>query len=378
MEIQIDPAALTAETGRNAVPIPALLAAFRTEMAAPEHAAHVHHGATSQDIIDTALSLRLRQVLSLYETRLDAILSGLATLARTHAHLPMAARTWDQIATPTSFGAICAAWGHPLLTLRHGLEALKPRVLLASLSGAAGTASVIHPHGPGVRAALAEGLGLHDPGYSWHADRTPRSALAAWITQTMVQLGRIGEDLRHLSSSAQGEVILPGSGGSSTMPHKQNPVQPSVLCALALHSTGLNTTVQQAGLHRAQRDGGAWMAEWLALPQMACGLGKALAVAEALVQGITPNADRMRRNIDADGGLIYAEALTFHLARAQPRPKAQAAVKALCARSIETGTTLQTLAQQAYPAEDLAAVFTPALGHAPDEAVAFADKMANQ
>ena len=110
-EVQIDPSALAAETATNGVPVPALVAAFRTGCNAPDHAAFAHWGATSQDIMDSALALRLKRLLELWETRLDALCAALGTLAETHATLPMAARTYGQLATPTSFGSVVAGWG---------------------------------------------------------------------------------------------------------------------------------------------------------------------------------------------------------------------------------------------------------------------------
>jgi 3-carboxy-cis,cis-muconate cycloisomerase len=126
MELQVDPGALAAETGRNAVPVPALVAAFRAEMKAPEHAQFVHWGATSQDIMDTGLVLRLRKVLEIAEARIGAALNGLAALAEAHADTPMAARTYGQAATPTSFGAVAAGWGAPLLQLTEELAHAPP------------------------------------------------------------------------------------------------------------------------------------------------------------------------------------------------------------------------------------------------------------
>ncbi|HSG56947.1 MAG TPA: lyase family protein, partial [Paracoccaceae bacterium] len=137
MEVQIDPAALAAPTGQNGVSVPGLVAAFRTAMEAPEHAQYAHWGATSQDIIDTGLMLRLRQMLSLQQDMLTDTVRALGQLAADHATTPMAARTYGQHATPTSFGATLAHWGAPLLDLLAELPALLHSCLWVSLSGAA-------------------------------------------------------------------------------------------------------------------------------------------------------------------------------------------------------------------------------------------------
>ncbi|PRX35276.1 3-carboxy-cis,cis-muconate cycloisomerase [Meinhardsimonia xiamenensis] len=375
LEVEIDPAALAPETARSAVVVPALVAAFREAMAAPEHAQYVHWGATSQDIIDTALMLRLRQFLSLMEARLAACLKALGRLAGTHAELPMAARTYGQAATPTSFGATVAQWGRPLLRQHALLSALRADVLVVSLAGAAGTLSAMGPKGPEVRARLARALGLGDPGAPWHAERDRIARLSAWITATMGALGKMGEDLLLATQHGVGEIRLASAGGSSTMPQKQNPVLPSLLVALARHATALDATLQGAALHAQARDGSAWFCEWLALPQHCLGLARALAVAEELATTLSPDAEAMARHLDDGAGLIHAEALSFALAAHMPRPEAQAAVKRLCARVRETGTPLRRLARAEWPQIDLSAAFDPRanLGTAPQDARAFAE-----
>ncbi|MBM1222196.1 adenylosuccinate lyase family protein [Ponticoccus sp. SC2-23] len=375
LEIQIDPAALAAETGRNAVVVPGLASAFRNEMKAPEHAQHLHYGATSQDIADTALALRLRQVLVLAETRLAGLIGILGRMAADHAETPMLARTYGQAAVVTSFGAIAASWGAPLIDALEELPRIRDRVLRVSLSGAAGTLSAMGPEGPAVRAAFAQGLGLSDPGHSWHSDRTGLAALSAWATRLTGSLGKMGADLCLLTRTDLGEVMLGSGGGSSTMPQKSNPVGPSVLVAIASHVAGLNGVMQSSIVHREQRDGGAWIAEWMSLPQICLGLGRALALASEEADGLAPMPDRMRASIDATRGAVFAEALTFRLARSLPRPDAQTLVKGLCARLTDEDTTLPALAGREIVGHDLDGVFDPAaqMGSAPDEARAFAE-----
>lgn len=374
MEIQIDPAALRAETWQNAVPVPALAARFRAEMQAPEAAQFVHFGATSQDIIDTALALRLRQVLGLVEGRLRGLIGRLGALAEAEAGTPMLARTYGQAAVPTSFGAVVAGWGWPLVELLGEMDALRDQVLRVSLSGAAGTLSAMGPKGPDVRADLARGLGLADPGRSWHSDRSGLAALSAWATRVCGILSKFGADLCVLSRTEIGEVQLALGGASSTMPQKSNPVGPSVLGAIAAQVSGLNTVMQTALTHREQRDGAAWISEWMSLPQICIGLGRATALAAEIAQGIAAQPERMAGAIAATNGRIFAEALTFRLAREMPRPEAQAIVKALCTED----APLQEAATARFPDLDLADIFDPAasLGTAPDEARAFAEKAA--
>ena len=374
IEVQIDPADLAQETGQSAVVVPALVKAFRKGMQAPEHAQYVHWGATSQDIIDTGLVLRLRQVIAIYEGRLTVLAKALGVLADAHAALPMAGRTYAQAATPTSFGAVVASWGMPLIRHLDRLAELKPRLLQVSLSGAAGTLSAMGADGPKLRAALAEALDLADPQASWHSSRDTLAEFAAWMTLVTGTLGKIGEDLILMTQTSVQEVSLAQAGGSSTMPQKSNPVLPSLLVTLARQTNGLNASMQGAALHRQQRDGAAWITEWMTLPQLCLATGRALTVAADLAGGLTPNPGPMLAGIDDGLGLIYAEALSFQLAKILPRPDAQAEVKTLCQAALASGTPLPVLATKKWPDADLDELFSPLaqLGTAPTEARNFA------
>jgi 3-carboxy-cis,cis-muconate cycloisomerase len=312
-------------------------------------------------------------VLEHYNTALSAILSALGTLAETHADLPVAARTYGQYATPTSFGAQAAAWGWPLLALRDELEALKPAVLWVSLAGAAGTASEMGENAADLRAALAAALGLNDPGRNWHNDRAPITRLAAWCARVSAALGKMGEDLILATQSGSAEVQLGASGGSSTMPQKQNPVGPSALVALGRHAQGLNTTLQGAAVHRQNRDGAAWFTEWLTLPQLCQSVAVSLHHAQVLAEGLRPMPQAMAEPLSGGQGLIYAEALSFALTDRMSRPDAQAEVKTMCKAVIADGGTLPEAALAKWP--DLApSLFDPAarMGQAPAEARKFA------
>lgn len=378
LELAIDPGALGSATALNGVSTPALVAAFRTAMAAPEHAQFLHWGATSQDIQDSGLMLRLRQALVQQETRLRACLSALALQASAYAETPMAGRTYGQHATPTSYGAMVASWGWPLIAALDDLPRAQDN-LWVSLSGAAGTSSALGPNPAELRAELAQALGLHDPGRSWHSDRTPLLTIADWFAQGTRAAGKIGEDLILAVQSGQGEVRLGTAGSSSTMPHKQNPVAPSVLVALARHSQGLLATLQGAALHRQQRDGSAWFTEWLVLPQLVLTSAAALTHVQALAEAISPDPAAMRAGLEANGGFILSEALSFELARKMPRPEAQAEVKALCKTARDEARTLEDVTRAAHPEMD-ARFFDPAAhtGHAPQEARAFASAVATR
>ncbi|MEX0311615.1 MAG: lyase family protein [Tateyamaria sp.] len=376
LEVQIDPAGLAEATGQNGVSVPGLVASFRAAMEAPEHAQYVHWGATSQDIIDTALMLRLRQTLGLQEDRLRALLNLMAAQAEAHADLAMPARTYGQYATPTSWGAVLAQWGQPLADLVSVLENLRSGSLWVSLSGAAGTASALGPDPDATRAQLAEALNLNDPGRSWHTDRGPVMRIMAWMADVVAALGALGQGLLDLTASDVGEVRLSGAGQSSTMPQKQNPVGPSALVALNIQAAGLRSALHAASVHRHQRDGAAWFAEWMVLPQMALCAASALEIANTVAEGLEPVADRMHAHLKGHDS-IHAEALSFALAKQMPRPDAQAETKALVAEAAVQHISLQEVARRKHP--DLpAALFDPQaqLGTAPSEARAFAKRVA--
>ena len=375
-EVQIDPGALADATGQNGVSVPGLVAAFRKAMEAPEHAQYIHWGATSQDIIDTGLMLRLRQALMLAEDDLKAVLTILGAASEEFAETPMAARTYGQHATPTSWGAVLAQWGAPLADLLATLDDVRSRSLWVSLSGAAGTSAALGTQAAPLRARLADLLELSDPERSWHTDRGPVLRIASWLGDVTTVLAALGKNLVALASGDVGEIRLSGAGGSSTMPQKQNPVGPSVLAALGIQMTGQHAALQTASMHEHQRDGSAWFAEWPVLPQIVLTAASALQTARAVLPQIEPDAQRMAANLARSNGLIHAEALSFALAAKMARPEAQALTKKLCREANETGTPLAELAHAADPTLP-SAIFDPGaqMGEAPAIARAFAARV---
>ncbi|MEJ6391800.1 lyase family protein [Gymnodinialimonas sp. 2305UL16-5] len=368
MELQIDPGGLAKATGRDGVTVPGLVAAFRAELNAPDHAQYLHWGATSQDIQDSAQSLRLRQILSLIEARLRKAALALADLAEAHADTPQAARTYGQVAVPSSFGALVAKWGWPVLRLLDRLPDLRRHALAVSLSGAAGTASQLGPDPFALRAALADALGLADPGHSWHAERNRIVSLADWCADTCAAGGPMGEDLLRLTRSGAAELALSGVGSSSTMPQKENPVAPSVLLALARSAPGLLAPLRLP--HGEARDGAAWFTEWLCLPALAAAAGRTSMLLRDLPARIQPDPAAMAAPIIAPPGLLQAEALSFALASEISRSDAQAEIKRLAAQARSSGQNLTDLVAEAHP--DVPLPPSDIRGTAPAEARAFA------
>jgi 3-carboxy-cis,cis-muconate cycloisomerase len=368
----IDPASLS--TGAAGIPIPALLDALREALQAPDHAQYLHWGATSQDIMDTALALRLREVCDIVDARLRRLLGALADLAEQHAALPLAARTRRQPATPTAFGAVVACWGAPLLSQLDVIAQLRPRLLRVSLAGASGNSAALGARAADVRAAFAAELGIGHGELSWHSDRTALAEFSSCLTRINGALAKLAEDCMLAAQAEVGELLLAGGGGSSTMPHKQNPVQAEVIVSLFQLGAALDGAMTQALLHRQQRDGAAWMLEWHALPQLCLACGRALQIGVELLGGLAVEPARMRANLDGAHGLVYAEAISFRLAREMPRPDAQALVKQWCAQAIERNCQLAELAAAQFGEIDWGAVVDPAaqLGDAPAQARAFA------
>ena len=374
---RIEPDSLATGTRRDGVPVPALVAALRDTMDSPGHAQYLHWGATSQDIMDTALVLRLKTVCDLIEQRLIKLLNALAQQADAHADLPMAARTRAQVATPTSFGAVIAAWGTPLLNHLEALGQLKPRLLRISLAGASGNAAALGDKAARVRAAMALELGVEDSSIAWHSDRSALCEFSSLFTRINASLAKMAEDCILASSTDVAELSLGSGGGSSTMPQKNNPVIAETLVSLFQVSAAMDGLMTQAMPHRQQRDGAAWTLEWHALPQICMATAKSLALAMELACELKPDAAAMEAGLSGSSGLVYAEAISFKLAETIPRPDAQAEVKRLCTQALEQGCSLLELVARDYPEVDWPSIATPAaqLGDAPEQARLFVKRV---
>lgn len=371
---RIDPTSLADGTGRDGIPIPALIAALRKAIGNDQHAGFLHFGATTQDIMDTGLVLRLRAVCTIVEARLKLVLGALADLADAHAELPLAARTRRQPATPTSFGAVAAAWGTPLLAAHESLEDLRPRLLRVSLYGAAGNSAALGPKAPELRAAVAAELNLAADDTCWHSDRSALAEFASLLTRISGALAKIAEDCLFMAAPEVGELKLGGGGGSSTMPHKQNPVQAETILGLFDVTAALDTAMTRALMHRQQRDGAAWMVEWHALPQICVAAGRALQLGIGMLTRLEPNGKQMRINLEGRHGLVYAEAAAFRLAEDLPRSEAQAAVKRLCGDAVARDRYFLELLAETFADIDWQSVADPAaqLGDASTQSRGFA------
>jgi 3-carboxy-cis,cis-muconate cycloisomerase len=332
-------AELTRGTAEAGVPVPALVAQLRRAVGG-EAQHFVHWGATSQDIVDTALVLCLREAVALIEGRLAALVRALAGLADAHRATPMVARTRFQQAVPTTFGLKAAGWLAPLARHRQRLRELAPRLLVVQLGGAAGNLAALGDRGVAVMEALAAELGLGCPPMPWHNQRDGLVELASWLALLTGSLGKMGQDVLLLAQSEVGEVREAEGGGSSTMPQKSNPIRAEALVTLARRNAAAAAGMHEAALHAHERDGAAWQLEWTVLPGMVSAAAAALGHGEALARTAVVDPGRMRATLEASRGLPLAEPVSFALARHVPRAEAQALVKAACREAVASGRDL--------------------------------------
>jgi 3-carboxy-cis,cis-muconate cycloisomerase len=278
------------EIGRSAVaggnPVIPLVEQLRA--AAPG----VHQGATSQDILDTAMMLIARRALSPLLEDAGAAADRATALAREHAHTPMIGRTLLQHAEPTTFGSKAAGWARSIAHARDDLAAVPLPVQMGGPVGA---------RHDDVATVVARALGLSDAA-PWHSDRVPVARLGAALGVLAGALGKIGRDVALLSQNEVGEVREGAPGGSSSMPHKRNPVASVAIVACATRTPGLVATLLAAMPGEHERAAGAWHAEWETLGDLLRLTGSAAAWAHELLDGLEVDVGRMLANLDAASG----------------------------------------------------------------------------
>jgi 3-carboxy-cis,cis-muconate cycloisomerase len=287
----------------------------------------VHLGATTQDVLDTALQLVSHRVLGLLLEHLEDAAASAARLAETHRDTLMAARTLGQPALPTTFGLRAAGWLAGLDRAAARLSDLRATELAVQLGGAAGTQAGFGDAGPTVAARLAAELGLADPGVPWHTERTRVHALGAALGSAVAGCGKIATDVILLSQPEIGEVAEAGPGGSSALPHKRNPAQSVLVVAAARRAPGLVATLLASGMPELDRATGSWQAEWATLRELLRLAGGAAARITAVLAGLRVDAEAMRRNVAAAGPGLLSEALADRLLPVLGRPAAQDAVR---------------------------------------------------
>jgi 3-carboxy-cis,cis-muconate cycloisomerase len=302
--------------GNLAIPLVRALTA-QVAKASAEAARYVHWGATSQDVIDTATMLQLRAAIDALLGDLNRAIAGFARLAQQHRNTAMVARTWLQHALPMPFGLKLAEYAAALHRSRIRLQRLRSEGLALQFGGAAGTLAALGDNGLKVAEKLAAELGLPLPAAPWHTHRDRIAEAASVFAIIAGSCGKIARDVSLLMQTDVGEAFEPageGRGGSSTMPHKRNPVACASALGAATMAPGLAATIFAAQVQDHERSAGPWHAEWPTLPTLQLVTSGALAAIVDIAEGLEVDVARMRRNLDATHGLIMAEAVTMALA----------------------------------------------------------------
>jgi len=332
-----------ARAGTPAIPLVRLL----TERVDPASRGWVHWGATSQDVVDTALVLQMRDGLDLLGGDLRAVAERAADLAQRHRHTVMAGRTLLQHASPVTFGLKAARWLALVVRQIDALDALRVDALALQLGGAVGTLAPLGDAGLAVVARLADELGLPAPDLPWHAERDRIARVAAAVGIVAGAMSKIAGDVVLLAQTEVGEVAA-GDGGSSAMPQKRNPVDAMSALASARLAVAMVPTLLDAGGHEHERAAGAWQAEWVAIPQLFGHTASAVASVRRMLDDLEVHHDRMRANLDAAGGTLMAESLSTALAAQLGRVEAHELARVVSARAARGDVTLQ----EAAAAED--------------------------
>lgn len=276
--------ALRTATGVDGLPVPELVRQMRRHAGAAREA--VHAGATSQDVLDTALSLTLRDHTSLLLARLDGLAARLEALSREHGAAPLMGRTRMQAALPITVADRIEAWRTPLVDGAARLTALRPRVERLQLGGAVGVAHAFGAKAAAVAASMAAALGLHAPPRAWHSDRGAVIEHAGALALVSGALGKLGQDVALMAQQGLDEIALSGGGGSSAMPHKANPILAELLVTLARFTATQIAGMHHAQIHEQERSGAAWMLEWMILPQIAVATARGASAAETLLDRV--------------------------------------------------------------------------------------------
>lgn len=329
-------AAAAAKAGNTAIP---LVKALTAKVAATDKAAagFVHWGATSQDAMDTGLVLQLRAALMLIEADLAKLSANLAALVQTHRQTPMVGRTWLQHALPITFGLKAAGWLDAIERHRTRINELKPRLLTLQFGGAAGTLAALGTKGLVVAEALAADLKLSLPATSWHGARDRVAEVGTALALLTGTLGKMARDIALMMQTDVGEVFEPageGKGGSSTMPHKRNPVGAAAVLAASTRVPHLAGTLLSGMVQDHERGLGGWHAEWQVLPELVQLSAGALAQMVEVSAGLDLRPEQMRANLDATNGLIMAEAVAMALGAKLGKQEAHHLVEAASKRAV--------------------------------------------
>ena len=323
-------------------PVPPLVKALTAAVSevSEDAARYVHKGATSQDIMDTAAMLVARSALELIFIELEGISRACARLADEHRETIMAGRTLLQQALPTIFGLKASGWLVSVLEARRRLLEVHERGLAVQLGGAAGTLASLGDSGVSVLGEFARELGLSEPVMPWHTDRTRIAGLGGGLSFVAGVLGKISLDVILMAQTEVGEVSEPageGRGGSSTLPHKRNPILSVTAAANSRRVQALAQTLYGAMVGEHERAAGAWHAEWEALSDALALTGGAAAAIREVTEGLEVNPEKMRHNLEETGGMLMAENVTTVVADRLGRLEAHEIVGSAARRAADGG-----------------------------------------
>jgi 3-carboxy-cis,cis-muconate cycloisomerase len=330
-------------SGNLAIPLVKALTA-EVARADADAARYVHWGATSQDVIDTATMLTLRAAIDALLGDIDRAIAGFARLARRHRNTPIVARTWLQHALPMPFGLKLAEYAAALHRSRARLQRLRREGLALQFGGAAGTLAALGDKGLLVASRLAQELALPLPDAPWHTHRDRIAEAASVLAILSGTCGKIARDVQLMMQTDVAEAFEPsgeGRGGSSTMPHKRNPVAAATALAAATMAPNLAATIFAAQVQDHERSAGPWHAEWPVLPMLQLITSGALASTVDIAEGLEVDAARMRVNLDATHGLIMAEAVTMALAESIGKSEAHHLMQTASNRAVAEKTNLR-------------------------------------
>ncbi len=351
--------------------IPLVRHLTRRVAAADEAAAgFVHWGGTSQDVIDTAMVLATRHALELLDADRQRLLAALVRLARRHLDTPMLARTLMQPAQVVSVGLRLVAWIAPLVRAGERLARARTAALQLQFGGAVGTLATLGERGPAVAQRLADRLGLAVAPGAWHTQRDAWVSLACEVAVLCGSLGKVGHDVALLAQAEVGEMAEPaglGRGGSSAMPNKRNPVAAMTAIAAATRAPHQVAALLASMPQEHERSLGRWQAELAEWPALFLATHGALVALADAAEGLEVDAARMRANIEAQRGAVFAEAAAAVMARSVGKSRAHERVAAWSAEAARSaGADLRALARAAVrddvtlaavDAADLDAVF---------------------
>jgi 3-carboxy-cis,cis-muconate cycloisomerase len=339
-----------------------------TAKAGSEAGRYVHWGSTTQDVIDTALVLQMRDGLDLLEAGLLEIGGYCAALAEEHRQTPMAGRTLLQQALPVTFGLRAARWLALVTRQIQKLRAVRSEALALQFGGAAGTLASLGADGARVAELLAEELHLPAPDLPWHGERDRVAEVAAALGILAGAMGKIAQDVLLLSQTEVGEVsegAAPGKGGSSTLPHKRNPVDSVGAAAAARLAQSLVPVILGSMIQEHERAVGGWQAEWAALPEIFRYTSAAVEKIRLTLAALEVHPERMRANLDLTRGLLMAESLSMVLAKQLGKQAAYQVVKEASQQAVRQGDDLESVARAdarisgALSSDEIAAALDP-------------------